>query len=126
MESYTYEQLKHMTVADLRNIAQGLQKDELEGYSTMHKDHLLPLLCKVLNIHIHHAAAGSEKTQMKATIRQLQAERDSLFGKADAAKRLAVIRGRIHSMKRRLRRMADEADKQADKQVDKQADKQAK
>ena len=102
MASYTYEQLKVMTVAQLREIAQGLPHEGLEGYSTMHKDHLLPALCKALDIHIHHAAEGSEKVRLKTAIRQLKTQRTEAAG--DASKQ-AVIRGKIHSLKRQLRRL---------------------
>ncbi len=107
MATYTYEQLKVMTVADLRQIADGIQDPALEGHSTMHKDHLLPLLCKVLKIPTHHAAVGAEKTTLKAGIRQLKARRDEVIASGDRAK-AAFLRRQIHSRKRRLRRLADE------------------
>ena len=43
--AYTYEQLHVMTVAQLREIAQGIEHEAVQGFSTMHKDHLLPALC---------------------------------------------------------------------------------
>jgi hypothetical protein len=100
MAQYTYEQLKAMTVTELREIAKGIQSDVLEGYSTKHKEQLLPLLCKALDIHIHHAAVGSEKDRIKAMIRKFKASR------GDKAK-AAVMRRQIHAMKRKLRRMAE-------------------
>ena len=113
MAEYTYDQLKNMTVAQLREIVPTLpSQDGLDGYSTMHKDHLLPLLCKVLGIHIHHAAVGTEKSKMKATIRRLKAKRAEMAaaGKGD---QLPAIRQQIHVLKRKLRRMADAAEKQS-------------
>ena len=47
MAEYKYKQLKDMTVAALRDIAKDIQP-AIEGYSTMHKDHLLPAMCKAL------------------------------------------------------------------------------
>ncbi len=111
MAEYTYDQLKNMTVVQLREIVPTLPNQEaLEGYSSMHKDHLLPLMCKVLGIHIHAAAAGSEKTRMKTMIHRLQHKRDELTaaGKGD---QLPAVRQQIHVLKRKLRRLADEAEK---------------
>lgn len=108
MADYTYQQLHDMTVAQLREIAQGLSDASLEGYSTMHKEHLLPLLCKVLGIHIHHAATGAGKLAIKAKIRGLKAERDAAMEAHEAGK-LTKIRHQMHSLKRRLRRMAASA-----------------
>jgi len=105
MESYTYEQLKDMTVAQLREIANSLQNETLQGSAVMHKDHLLPLLCKVLGIHVHHAAQGERKLRMKATIRKLKTQRDALIASGDHT-RLAVVRHQVHVLKRKLRRMA--------------------
>ena len=104
MADYTYEQLKNMTVADLRKIADGIKHDALEGHSTMHKDHLLPALCKALNIQVHHVATGAHKTQIKALIRRLKADRDAAIKAKDSAK-LAGVRRQIHTLKHRLRRM---------------------
>ena len=108
MASYTYEQLKEMTVADLRQIAHDLHHESLEGSSTMHKEHLLPLLCKVLGISTHHVAAGEAKPRIKATIRKLRARREALGSGGDAAQ-LAAIRQQIHALKRRLRQMAEQS-----------------
>lgn len=105
MESYTYEQLKGMTVVQLRDIAKGIQSPALEGYSTMHKEQLLPPLCKALNIHTHHAAQGAEKTRLKMQISKLKAQRDA----TKDPKQLALTRRAIHAMKRQLRRMAEQA-----------------
>jgi hypothetical protein len=113
MAEYTYEQFKNMTVVQLREIVPTLpDQAPLEGFSTMHKDHLLPLMCKVLGIHIHQAAVGTAKSKMKATIHQLKAKRDKLIaeGKTD---QLSMVQHQIHVLKRKLRRMADQAEKSA-------------
>ncbi len=112
MADYTYEQLKDMQVGELREIAKTIQSDELTGYSTWHKDHLLPVLCKVLGIHTHHAAAGPQKSRIKVSIRKLKADREKSVTAKDLA-RLATIRKQIHCAKRTLRRMADGAPKAA-------------
>jgi hypothetical protein len=108
MASYTYEQLKEMTVAQLREIAQGVESEAVKGFSTMHKDHLLPALCNALGIQVHHVAVGAEKARMKATIRKLKSGRDKALAARDRAG-LATIRRHIHALKRRLRRMADQS-----------------
>lgn len=105
MAEYSYDQLSKMTVAELRKIADGIKHEALEGHSTMHKDHLLPALCKALNIQIHHVAVGAHKTQIKALIRRLKADRDKALAAGDRAK-LAQVRRQIHTLKHRLRRMA--------------------
>ena len=83
MAEQTYATLKVMTVANLREIAKGIQNAELEGYTTMHKDHLLPILCKVLGIPTHHIAHGAEKTRIKGVIRKVKAKRDEAMAKKD-------------------------------------------
>jgi hypothetical protein len=112
MASYTYEELKVLTVVKLREIAQGVQSDALEGFSTMHKEQLLPTLCKVLHVPTHHAAAGQEKTRIKCGIRKLKVQRDAAIAAHDPAK-LATVRRHIHALKHKLRRMAALADRTA-------------
>ncbi len=103
MADYTYDQLKDMTVAELRQIADGVKDDLLEGHSTMHKEKLLPLLAKALGIEVHHAAAGAEKARIKSMIRKLKARRDELMAGEDRGQ-LPTIRQQIHALKRKLRR----------------------
>ena len=73
--AYTYEELKHKTIAELRELAQGLQHEAVQGYTQMNKDHLLPALCKALGIesHEHHAAVGEQKLATKAKMREIKA-----------------------------------------------------
>lgn len=109
MATYTYEQLKEMMVAQLREIAKDINDKSLEGYSTMHKEQLLPALCKVLGIHTHHAAVGAEKSRIKTMIRKFKDQRDAAASARDDAK-LATIYRHIHALKHKLRRMADQSD----------------
>ena len=101
--SYTYAELHEKTVADLRKIAQGIEDEGLHGFSTMHKEHLLPALCKALKIelHEHHKVVGLNKREIKAKIRGLKAKRTGAIGAHDH-KQLKAIRRRIHRMKRRI------------------------
>jgi hypothetical protein len=105
-EQYTFKQLRDMKVTQLQEIAKGLQSPELEGYSTMHKDHLLPKLCKVLNVPTHHIAHGEAKTKLKAVIRKLEAKRDEKQKAGDHAQ-AATARHQIHVLKHKLRNMAE-------------------
>lgn len=103
--SYTYEQLEKMTVAELRKIAEGIDHEAVHGYSTMHKEKLLPALCTALGIetHKHHSAKTPDKTVLKQKIRALKRERDDAIAKGDKIK-LAEIRQQIHDLKRKLRK----------------------
>jgi len=75
---YTYKQLKHLTVAQLREIAAGLDHEAVQGYTQLNKEHLLDALCKALCIdkHEHHKVVGINKTQIKTQIRALKKQRD--------------------------------------------------
>ena len=44
--AFTFEELKHKTVVELREIAKGIEHDAVQGYTQMNKEHLLPALCK--------------------------------------------------------------------------------
>ncbi|UCF66552.1 MAG: hypothetical protein JSV80_12240 [Acidobacteriota bacterium] len=103
--AYTYEELSKKTVAQLRTIAEGLDHDAVRGFSTMHKEHLLPALCEALGIeaHMHHEVVGINKAEVKAQIRQLRKERDAALVDHDHA-RLKRIRRRIHRLKRKIHR----------------------
>mgnify|MGYP000675224145 CR=1 FL=1 len=102
---YTYEQLSKMTVAQLRQIADGIEHEAVKGHSTMHKEKLLPALCKALGIEarVHHQVIGADKTAIKSQIRQLKIQRDEAIANHDYA-RLAEIRNNIHHLKRFLRK----------------------
>ena len=102
--AHTYEELHKMTAIQLRHIADDVEDDRLKGHSTMHKEQLLPLLCKVLGIEIpHHHVVGIDKSEIKLKIRALKADRDVAIGKKDYEK-LESIRAELHKLKRRLRK----------------------
>ncbi|MGA9117683.1 MAG: hypothetical protein WB626_13005 [Bacteroidota bacterium] len=103
--NYTFEQLKEMTVARLREIAKEIEHEELKGVATMHKDKLLPALCKALGIeaHAHHQAVGINKSGIKAEIRKMKGVRDEALARKDDAGQRAA-RKQIHKLKRKLRR----------------------
>ena len=102
--AHTYEDLHKMTAVQLRQIADGIEDERLKGHSTMHKEQLLPLLCKALGIEIpHHHSVGANKTEIKTKIHALKAERAAAIEKKDY-KKLESIRGEIHKLKRTLRK----------------------
>jgi len=105
MAEYTYDQLKRMTVAKLRQIADGITDEALDGHSTMHKEHLLPILARIMGVEEHHVAHGAAKLKIKSQIRKLKAKRDEVWKAGDKAE-LARVRHNIHVLKHRLRRMA--------------------
>ena len=102
--TYTYEQLKHMPVAQLREIAKGNEHEALQGFTQLNKDHLIVALCKALNIgHEHHEAVGIDKAAVKQQIKALKQERTEALGARDHA-RLKALRRQIHNLNHRIRR----------------------
>ena len=102
--AYSFKKLHKMRVADLRTIAEGLEHEELQGFTTMHKEQLVPAMCHALGIedHVHHEVVGLNKTQIKQQIRNLKQERDTVLIAKDAA-RLKQIRTKIRHLKKKLR-----------------------
>jgi hypothetical protein len=103
--AHTYEELKHKTVAELREIAAGVDHEAVQGYTQLHKDQLLPALCKALGIeaHVHHDVVGVDKTAIKTKIHALRKKRDEILASQDRAELKSVLR-QIHSLKRQIRR----------------------
>lgn len=103
--AYTYEELSKLTVSQLREIAQGIQHDAVHGFSTMHKEKLLPAICQALGIegHAHHVAVGVNKSVIKAEIRKMKKERDDALKAHDQARSQAA-RHTIHELKKKLRK----------------------
>ena len=99
---YTYEDLKHKTVAELRDIAKDNEHEALQGYTQLNKDHLLVALSKALGIkHEHHEVVGVDKASIKARIREMKKKRDEALASHDAGQ-LKVARRTIHSLKRQI------------------------
>jgi hypothetical protein len=101
--AYTYHELRDMNVTQLREIAKGIEHEAVQGFLTMHKDHLIPAICKALGIDIreHHAIIGLDKAGVKAAIRTLRAKRDKALAEHDS-KQLKFVRRQIHQMKRKI------------------------
>jgi hypothetical protein len=99
----TYEELKHKTLADLREMAKGTGDAEVvQGYTQMNKEHLVVALAKALGIqHEHHDVVGIDKGSIKSRIRQLKIQREAAIAAHDRAQ-LKVVRRSIHRLKRRI------------------------
>jgi hypothetical protein len=103
--AYTYHELKEKTVADLREIAKGIEHEAVEGATQMNKDHLLKAMCTALGIdmHEHHHVEGIDKVAIKGKIRELKKKRDEILASQDRSQLTVVLR-HIHALKRTMRR----------------------
>jgi hypothetical protein len=113
---YTYDQLKGMTVAELRDIAAGMQHEAVQGYTQLNKEHLLAAICKALNIdtHTRHKvkAAGIDKAAVKVQMKTLKKKRNAALEAHDHAQ-LKSLRRQMHELRRSLRKAAAKAGKSA-------------
>jgi len=102
--AYTYEELREKTVGELREIAKGLSNEEVQGYSQMNKEHLLPALCHALGVDTieHHTVTGIDKAGIKAKIRMLKHDRDAALAAHDHGS-LRSIRRQMHHLNRQIR-----------------------
>ena len=102
MMDYTFEQLKHMTIADLREIAKGIEHEAVQGYTQLNKEHLVVAIAKALGIkHQHHDVVGVDKASIKSRIRELKQKREAALSAHDH-KQLKVVRRTIHRLKRQI------------------------
>src|ERR1044071_3353534 len=101
--AYTHNELKHKTLADLREIAKDIQHDAVQGYTQLNKEHLVVAICKALNIemHEHHDVVGIDKSAIKSRIKTLKTKRDAAVAAHDRAALKRARRG-IHRLKRRI------------------------
>ena len=102
MAELTYEQLRHKTLAELRDLAKGMEHEAVQGYTQMNKDHLVVAISKALGIqHEHHNVIGIDKSSIKARIRELKTQRAAAITAHDRAQ-LKTVRRTIHRLKRRI------------------------
>jgi Rho termination factor, N-terminal domain len=100
--AHTFEELKHKTVAELRDIAKGIEHEAVQGYTQMNKGHLLVAISKALGIqHEHHDVVGVDKAGIKARIRELKTKRQAALEAHDHAE-LKTVRRTIHRLKRQI------------------------
>jgi hypothetical protein len=103
--AFTYGELQKKTVAELRDIAKGIDHDETRGSTQMNKERLIPAICHALGIdaHVHHYVTdGFDKSAMKARLRELKGERDRAMEAHDSG-RLHDLRRERHSLNHRIR-----------------------
>ena len=105
--AYTYDQLKGMTVAELREIAAGILHEAVQGYTQLNKEHLLVALAKALNLdtHTRHKIQGIDKSGVKSQMKELRKKRDTALEAHDHAQ-LKSVRRQLHSLRRSLRKAA--------------------
>ena len=103
--AHTYPELKAKSLAQLREIAAGIEHEAVKGYTQLNKDHLLAALCKALGIdmHVHHEVKGIDKSPTKAKIHEWQKKRDEALAAKDRDK-LKVALNHIHHFKHALRK----------------------
>ncbi|HEX7502233.1 MAG TPA: hypothetical protein VF451_02340 [Acidobacteriota bacterium] len=101
--TYTHADLKKKTVAELREIAAGIEHEAVKGHSQMNKEHLLVALCQALNIdlHEHHQVVGLNKTQVKANIRHMKEKLAAAITARDR-KQISYCHRQIHRQKRTI------------------------
>jgi len=102
---YTYEELKHKKVVELREIAKDAP---VQGYTQMNKEHLIKAVCEALGIDMfaHHVAHTSAKPTLKKQIHSLKEKRDKILSskKRDG---LREVLTEIKKAKRILRKAAE-------------------
>jgi len=111
---YTYDQLKGMTVAQMREIASGIEHEAVKGYTQLNKEHLLEAICNALNIdtHTRHKSKieGEDKAQIKVKMRALKVKRNEALQAHDHAG-LKQVRRELHGLRRQLRKAVSGAAK---------------
>lgn len=102
MAELSYEQLRHKTLAELREMAKGSEHEAVQGYTQLNKEHLVVALAKALGIqHEHHDVVGIDKSVVKVRIRELKTQRAAAIEAHDHAQ-LKMVRRTIHRLKRRI------------------------
>ncbi len=103
--AHTYHELREMTVAQLREVASGLEHEAVQGYTQLNKDPLLLAICQALDIdpHEHHEAVGIDKAAVKVDIRKLKVDRQAAL-EAKNHQELKKIRREIRGLKRKIRK----------------------
>lgn len=102
---HTFKELKHMTAAQLKEIAAGIEHEAVKGYTQLNKDHLIKAICTALNIdmHEHHEVVGVNKKEIKVKIKELKKERDKAL-EAHDHKKLKSVRKEMKGLRNQLRR----------------------
>lgn len=103
--AHTYEELSKMTVAQLREVAAGVDHEAVTGHTQMHKDQILSALVTALGIeaHSHHEVVGIDKSKVKARIKVLKAKRDEAIA-AKNSQELKRIRHDLKVLRHKIRK----------------------
>src|SRR6476646_8307820 len=98
----TIEELKHKNIAELREMAKGLDHEAVQGYTQLNKEHLVIALAKALGIqHTHHDVVGVDKGAIKTRISELKVKREAALA-AHNHQELKAVRRNIHRLKRQI------------------------
>ncbi len=103
--AYTFEELKAKSLAELQEIAKTVEDHEgVKGHSQMNKAHLLPAVCKALNIdtHEHHVVVGIDKVTIKSRMKELKEKRQAALESKDEDT-LKAVRREIHKLNHQIR-----------------------
>ena len=100
----TFHELKGKRLAQLRDIANDVKDERVQGFSQMNKDHLLPALCQSLGIevHEHHGVTGIDKVSVKSQLRELKRQREAAL-EAHDQEALHSLRRQIHRLNHQIR-----------------------
>jgi hypothetical protein len=92
-------------VAQLREIAAGIEHDAVKGHTQLNKERLITAIRKAVNIDTfrRHHADGVDASVMKSRIEELKKQRGEALAPHDH-QRLEVVRREIHSLKVKLHR----------------------
>ena len=100
--AFTIEELKHKNIAELREMAKGMEHEAVQGYTQLNKEHLVVALAKALGIqHTHHDVIGVDKVSIKKRIRELKVKREAALAAHNHAE-LKAVRRNIHRLKRQI------------------------
>ncbi len=102
---FTFKELKKKRETKQKEIASGLDSEEVKGYTQLTKDLLLKAICKALKLemHEHHEVVGVDKSAIKQQIRSLKKKRDKAIKDRNKIE-LKTIRIKIKNFRKQLRR----------------------
>ena len=105
--AYTFKELKKKRVAELKEIASGIEHEAVKGYTQLTKDNLLKAICEALSLEMReiHEVKGLDKSKIKAEIKKLKKKRDKAI-EAKNKTELKNIRLQIKNFKKQLRKAA--------------------
>ena len=99
-----YQELKQKTVAQLREIAAGIEHDAVKGHTQLNKEHLINAICKALNIDTFTPSRRrGRRFRDEIADQGIEKRRDEALAAHDH-QRLKAVRREIHSLKVKLHR----------------------